>query len=260
MEALTFSANELEGFVSRLLWPLFRIMGFFLAAPLIGTQLVPARVRIVLAVAIALLLVPILPPGPQLSGLSLATVLVIMHQLLIGVALGFFLQLLFQLFVLMGQMIAMQMGLGFASMIDPSNGINVAIMSSFYLMFVSLLFILFDGHLVMIEVLVDSFTSIPVAEVSLGPAVLMQIVQTIGWVFSSAMMLSLPALTALLVTNFSFGIMTRAAPQLNIFALGFPIALMFGLFIVWISMSVFLEAAEGLFADVFIMMRSLIGQ
>ncbi|MEK7258491.1 MAG: flagellar biosynthetic protein FliR [Pseudomonadota bacterium] len=258
METLTFSAEQLGGLLGSFLWPLFRVMGFFMAAPLIGTQLVPMRVRLILVVAVTVLIAPLLPAVPQVDGLSLQMVLIVTQQLVIGLALGFFMQLLFQVFVLAGQLIAMQMGLGFASMVDPSNGVNVAIVSTVYLMLVMLLFIAFDGHLVMLEVLVDSFAVLPVGTVGFSGEILMQIVRTLSWVFSSAIVLALPALTALLITNFAFGIMTRAAPQMNIFALGFPIALMLGLFIIWMTMGTFLGSTESLFNEFFLMMRSLL--
>ena len=121
-----------------------------------------------------------------------------------------------------------------------------------------LLFIAFDGHLVMLEVLVESFAVLPVGTVGFSGEILMQIVRTLSWVFSSAIVLALPALTALLITNFAFGIMTRAAPQMNIFALGFPIALMLGLFIIWMTMGTFLGSAQSLFNEFFLMMRSLL--
>jgi len=151
----------------------------------------------------------------------------------------------------------MQMGLGFASMVDPTNGISVAILSTFYLMFVVFLFVLFDGHLVMIEVIADSFVQIPISTAGVDNDFYFRIISTISWVFSSALLLALPALTALLITNFAFGIMTRAAPQMNIFALGFPVALMFGLFIIWLSLGNFQDVAASVFAEMFVRMRSL---
>lgn len=257
MEVLLMSEEELGGLIGSFLWPLFRIMGFFMAAPIIGTQLVPVRIRLILSVTLAILVAPLLPPMPLVQGLSLGAVLLVIQQMLIGVALGFFMQLVFQVFVLAGQLIAMQMGLGFASMVDPSNGVNVAIVSTVYLMLVMLLFITFDGHLVMIEVLVDSFATIPVASFGIDGTLLMTIVATLSWVFSSALVLALPALTALLITNFAFGIMTRAAPQMNIFALGFPVALMLGLLIIWITFGAILDSTEAIFAEFFTMMRAL---
>ena len=255
---LSFTDAEIGAMVGSFLWPMFRIMGFFLAAPVLGSNFVPQRVRLILAVAVSLLVAPTLPDVPAVEGVSLTAMLIVGQQVLIGAALGFFLQMLFQLFVLLGQMIAMQMGLGFASMIDPSNGVNVAILSTFYLMFVTVLLISFDGHLVMIEVIAESFELIPISTSGLDVDVYYQLVTTISWAFSSALLLALPALTALLMTNFAFGIMTRAAPQMNIFALGFPIALMFGLFIIWLSMGFFLDSAEGIFAEMFVRMRALL--
>lgn len=255
---LEFTDAELGAMVGSFLWPMFRIMGFFLAAPVLGSNFVPIRVRLILSVAVSILVAPTLPPVPAFDGLSLTVMIIVMQQILIGVALGFFLQMLFQIFVLLGQMIAMQMGLGFASMVDPTNGVNVAIVSTFYLMFVTVLFITFDGHLVMIEVIADSFEQVPIATTGLDVDVYFQLISTISWVFSSAVLLALPALTALLMTNFAFGIMTRAAPQMNIFALGFPIALMFGLFVIWLSMGFFLDAAAAIFDEMFIRVRALL--
>lgn len=258
MEVLQFSAAELTAWLGTFIWPLFRIMGFLLAVPIIGSNFVPMRVRVILAVCLALVVAPTLGPMPEVEGLSVAAFLVVLQQLLIGAALGFFLQLLLQLFILTGQMIAMQMGLGFAAMMDPANGVNVTVLSTFYMMLVSLLFITMDGHLVMLEILVESFTTLPVGFTGLSADVIMQIVSTISWAFSSALVLALPAVTALLLTNLAFGIMTRAAPQLNIFALGFPMALMLGLFIIWVLMGSILDSIEGLFGEMFMMMRELI--
>jgi len=254
---LVFSDAQIGTLVGSFLWPLFRISGFFLASPVIGSNFVPVRVRMILALAVSLVVSPTLPELPPVPGLSLSLLLVVLQQILIGVALGFFLQMLFQIFILLGQMIAMQMGLGFASMVDPTNGISVAILSTFYLMFVVFLFVVMDGHLLMIQVIADSFEQIPISATPVQNDFYFRMVSTISWVFSSALLLALPALTALLITNFAFGIMTRAAPQMNIFALGFPIALMFGLFIIWLSLGNFVDVASSVFAEMFARMRAL---
>lgn len=261
MELLTFSADQLGSYIGQFLWPLFRVMGFLMVAPVVGSQLVPTRIRLVLSVAISVLMLPVLPAMPQVRGLSLETMLLVGQQLLIGLSLGFFLQLVFQTMVLAGQMIAMQMGLGFASMVDPTNGVNVAVVSSFYLMFTTMLFIALDGHLTMLEVLVQSFDSLPItAEFNFAGASLLAIISSISWIFSSAMVIALPALTALLITNVAFGIMTRAAPQLNIFALGFPVSLLFGVFLMWLSLPTVTESAANLFDQAFIRMAQITNQ
>jgi flagellar biosynthetic protein FliR len=261
MELLTFSEEQLGAYLGQFLWPLFRVMGFLMVAPVIGSQLVPTRIRLIIAVAIAVLIAPVLPDMPQVQGLSVQAMLLVGQQLLIGLSLGFFLQMVFQTFVLAGQMIAMQMGLGFASMMDPTNGVNVAVVSSFYLMFVTMLFIALDGHLTMLEVLVESFRSLPISlDFNFASTPLLAIISSISWIFSSAMIIALPALTALLITNVAFGIMTRAAPQLNIFALGFPVSLLLGVFLMWLTLPAVAESATNLFEQAFIRMAQLTNQ
>jgi flagellar biosynthetic protein FliR len=261
MELLTFSEEQLGAYLGQFLWPLFRVMGFLMVAPVIGSQLVPTRIRLIIAVAIAVLIAPVLPDMPQVQGLSVQAMLLVGQQLLIGLSLGFFLQMVFQTFVLAGQMIAMQMGLGFASMMDPTNGVNVAVVSSFYLMFVTMLFISLDGHLTMLEVLVESFRSLPISlDFNFANTSLLAIISSISWIFSSAMIIALPALTALLITNVAFGIMTRAAPQLNIFALGFPVSLLLGVFLMWLTLPAVAESAANLFEQAFIRMAQLTNQ
>jgi flagellar biosynthetic protein FliR len=259
VELIQFSEEQLAAYLGSFFWPLFRISGFMMAAPVLGSQLVPMRIKLIIAVAVTVVVTPLLPAVPEVAPLSLSALALVLQQLLIGVALGFFLQLVFQTMVLAGQMIAMQMGLGFASMMDPTNGVNVTVVSSFYLMFVTVLFVAFDGHLQMIRVLVESFYTVPMAvDFSFIDNSVFPIVNALGWVFSSAMILALPAITALLISNFAFGIMTRAAPQLNMFALGFPVALMFGLFLIWLTFPTFTRLSGELFNEAFEFMGSLI--
>lgn len=256
---MQLTESQLSAYLGSFFWPLFRIAGFMMAVPVLGSQLVPMRIKMIVALAITVVVTPLLPAVPEVPPLSIQAVALIAQQLLIGIALGFFLQLVFQTLVLAGQMIAMQMGLGFASMMDPTNGVNVTVISSFYLMFVTTLFIAFDGHLQMIRVLVESFYTLPVAaDFSFIDNSVFPIVNALGWVFSSAMILALPAITALLISNFAFGIMSRAAPQLNMFALGFPVALMFGLFLIWLTFPTLTELTGAMFEDAFVMMESLI--
>ncbi|MGB0663623.1 MAG: flagellar biosynthetic protein FliR [Pontibacterium sp.] len=231
---------EIEQWVVSFLLPLFRVASFFMVVPMIGSQLVPMRIRLGVAIIVAILIAPLVPVTVNFEALSLQMVTVIVEQILIGTLMGFVIQVLFQVFVLGAQIIAMQMGLGFASMSDPANGVSVAMLGQFYLMMVMLLFLAMDGHLVMIEVMARSFFIIPVGN-SLALDSLWRISLAGTWLFSSAMLMALPAVTGLLIINFAFGVMTRAAPQLNIFAIGFPFTMVMGLFVAWASFSGFLE-------------------
>ncbi|WLQ14714.1 flagellar biosynthetic protein FliR [Hahella aquimaris] len=227
--------EQIGAWVGMHLWPLFRISSFMMTTPILGTQIVPARVRLTLALLMTILIVPSLPPVPEVDPLSVNSVAIIIQQVLIGLAMGFAVLLLFQLFVVTGQIVAMNMGLGFASMVDPTNGITVTALSQFYLMLVTLLFLSMGGHLVMFEAVVESFRFLPVSAQEVDAWSWWYLASRISWMFASALMIALPAVTALLIVNISFGVMTRAAPQMNIFSIGFPMTVLFGLVVFWIS-------------------------
>ncbi|MBS7663051.1 flagellar type III secretion system protein FliR [Pseudomonas lalucatii] len=250
------SAAQIGGWVSTFLLPLFRIAALLMSMPIIGTQLVPMRVRLYLALAICLLLAPTLPAMPAVDALSLRSLLLIAQEVLIGVMLGFSLQLFFHAFLVAGQIVSMQMGLGFASMVDPTNGVSVPVVGQFFLMLVTLLFLAMNGHLVVFEVLAESFVTLPVGEGLLTDHY-WSLATKLGWVLGAALMLVLPAITALLVVNLAFGVMTRAAPQLNIFSIGFPLTLVLGLAIVWIGMADILAQYQVFVGEALQLLREL---
>lgn len=234
------SDQQIVEFISQYFWPFVRIGALFMAMPIIGTRIVSVRVRTVMAVAVTAMVVPLLPPLPAVPGLSLQSLLIVVQQVVIGVAMGFILQVVFQLFVLAGQFIAMKMGLGFASMNDPANGVVVTVISQYYTILITLLFLSVNGHLIVIEVLVESFTVLPIAASGLTAEHFWHIAALGTWMFTRATLIALPVLTSLLVVNLAFGVMSRAAPQMNVFAVGFPITLVFGLLLMWYSLASFL--------------------
>lgn len=241
---MVFSEAQLIDWVSQYFLPLARLTAFFMAAPVFGTQIVSARVRLALSVAATIVIAPLIPVPTGFNGIDLTMMLIVLQQVLIGVALAFVFQIVFQLFVLAGQYIAMKLGLGFASMNDPSSGVSVTIVSQFYLMATTLLFLSFNGHLALIQIMVDSFTILPIGTEGVSAMNFYRIVELGGWMFGGALTISLPVLTALLVVNIAFGVMSRSAPQMNIFAVGFPVTLLFGLMIMWVGFPAFLTSFE----------------
>ena len=225
---LELSNEQIGAWVGSFLLPLFRIASLLMVMPIIGTKLVPTRVRLYLALAISVLLTPTLPPMPVVYALTLRSLMLIAQEILIGVMLGFTLQLFFHLFSVAGQIIAVQMGLGFASMIDPSNGVSVPVLGQMLLILVTLLFLAMNGHLVVFEVLAESFITLPVGT-GLSTNHYWELAGKLSWVLGAGLLLVLPAITALLVVNLALGIMTRAAPQLNIISIGYPMTLVIGL-------------------------------
>lgn len=261
---MIFTDAQIGAWVGQLLWPLFRVASFFMVIPIIGTRLVPGRVRLGLAILVTLVVAPMLDPMPQVEALSFTALMVTLQQILIGTLMGFMFVMLMQLFVVAGQMIAMQMGLGFASMIDPANGVNVPVLSQIFLIAITLMFLAMNGHLVMIEIIVESFRAWPVSVEILGAnglthSLLWEMNMRVSWLFASALLLALPAITAVLIVNLAFGVMTRAAPQMNVFSLGFPIGMLFGLFIIWVSASGLLPQFQLLSSETFIFLREVMG-
>lgn len=253
---LQLDGAEISSWVSRWVWPFVRIAGFFMVMPLFGTRLVTQRVRLLLALATTAVITPILPPMPVIESVGLETMIIIAQQLLIGIALGFALEVLMQIFILSGQMVAMQTGLGMAQMVDPANGVNVAVVAQWFLIFVNLLFISLNGHLIAIEVLADSFFTMPVGSSTLSGETMMAIAELANWMFAAAIVLALPAVASMLVVNIAFGVMARLAPQLNIFAVGFPVTMMLGLIVIWITFSGYGVQFQGLLSELFNFMRT----
>jgi flagellar biosynthetic protein FliR len=226
---MTFTGAELISWLATLLWPFMRIGAMFASAPIFSARSVPVRIRILLAFFIAWILVPVIPKPPAVDLISGEALIISISQILIGLAMGFILQMVFSAFVIAGYSIATAMGLGFASMIDPQNGVQVPVISQAFLIMATLVFLALNGHLIFIEVLASSFNSMPIGAVSVSKESLWQLVTWGGDMFAGGMLIALPAVAALLLVNLAFGVTSRAAPQLNIFAVGFPIMIMIGL-------------------------------
>ncbi|MBC3374756.1 flagellar type III secretion system protein FliR [Pseudomonas sp. Z5-35] len=256
MSMLELTDTQISTWVASFILPLFRVAAVLMSMPVFGTTLVPTRVRLYLALAITVVIAPGLPPMPPVNALDLSALMLVAEQILIGALMGFSLQLFFQAFVVAGQIISIQMGMAFASMIDPTNGVNTAVIGQFLTMLVTLLFLAMNGHLVVFEVLTESFTTMPV-----GSAMLVNhfwdIAGKLGWVLGAAMLLVLPAITALLVVNIAFGVMTRAAPQLNIFSIGFPLTLVLGMVIFWVTLGDILNQYQPLATQALQLLRDM---
>tara|TARA_R110001592_G_scaffold363398_2_gene687966 strand:- start:37749 stop:38519 length:771 start_codon:yes stop_codon:yes gene_type:complete len=233
---LPYTDIQLQAMLQSYYWPFLRISGLFLAAPIFGAASFPVRARVLLAVLVVALIAPLLPPMEQVDPVGAGGILLSAQQILIGVSMGFILQMTFGAVVIAGQSLAMTMGLGFAMSVDPQNGVQVPVLSQLYVILSTLIFLAIDAHLVLIQILADSFTLIPVGVLSVDGAFLMNVVLWASQMFAGALLLALPALTAVLLINISFGVITRAAPQLNIFAVGFPVTIGVGFMFIFLSM------------------------
>jgi flagellar biosynthetic protein FliR len=225
---MEFDQAELTAWIGSYLWTFCRIGAALAIAPVISMQIVPVRVRLVLAIALTLVIAPLVPPVPQIDPLSLAGIMVVVQQILIGTAIGLVLMMVIGIFVHAGQIVAMQIGLGFASMIDPANGVPIPMVGQFYVITVTLLYLAMDGHLMLIEMLANSFTILPISTSGIGTIGIRDLVYHGSAIFSGGMQVALPAIAILLFVNMAFGVLSRSVPQLNIFSVGFPISMLFG--------------------------------
>jgi flagellar biosynthetic protein FliR len=255
---IELSVEQIYQWIGQYFWPFCRIAAFFTMMPIISTQLVSTRIRLGLALGVTVVVAPVIEPVPMMDLLSMQSFIIILQQILIGLALGFVLQLLFQIFVVGGQVVAMQNGLGFATLVDPVNGINVASISQLYLMTVNLLFFAFNGHLAVMYLIGTSFEQLPIGTTGLPVENYLQLVKLASWMFSGAILVALPSIMALLVVNVSFGVISKVAPQMNIIAVGFPFTMVMGLVIIWLTLANVLPQYERLSADAFDYLKEMV--
>lgn len=218
-------------------WILLRVLAMFMVLPLFTAHSVPVPARVILSVATAWLVWPLVPPMPDVELFSLTGYLIGIQQMLIGIGMGFVLNLAFAAIVFGGQSVSYSMGLGFAAMVDPVSGVQIPVIAQFYQILAILLFLGMDGHLLVIQLLAESFQSLPVGLSGFRREGLWEIVRWVSRVFATGLLLSLPIVTALLVVNLGLGVASRAAQQLNIFSVGFPITMLLGLVLLDFSLA-----------------------
>lgn len=254
---MTIPAAELTGWMTGFLWPFFRITALIMIVPILGVRTVPTMYRVGLGALITLVALPLLPPGPAIDPVSPEGLVVGAAQILIGLAMGFVVRMVFSAIETGGNVIGQTMGLGFAQMMDPANGVTVPVISQFYNVMATLVFLALNGHLVLIDILVASFEVMPVGAAGPGESGLWLLLTWGGWIFKGAMLIALPAVSAMLLVNIAFGVMMRAAPQLNIFAVGFPVTLMLGFVFILVSLTMFVPQFTDLLDRGFIVMRNV---
>jgi len=237
----SYDYQTIETMMRSFLWPFFRISGMLMSMVVIGSFIISRIKRAALAFTFTLVIFPILPAMPVVELISFEAFMISINQLIIGLAVGFVSRLIFETFIVGGQIIAMSSGLGFAQINDPSSGVTVPAVGQFFLMMATLIFLAIDGHLMMFELIIRSFDSLPVSTETLSLASIQELLNFGSMMFAAGLMMSLSAVISLLLVNLSFGILTKVAPTLNIFVIGFPIILTFGLLILWFTIGGFMS-------------------
>lgn len=256
MVEVTFA--QLQGWLVAFLWPFARITAFMAASPLWGHSSVPNQVKVGLAALVAVVIAPVLPAMPTVPLMSWAGVGIMVEQILIGLAIGLVMHIIFAVVQAAGEFIGLQMGLAFASFFDLSSGTNIMVLSRILYMITLLMFLAFNGHLMVLETLVMSFQTLPVGIGTLNPNAFELLARYAGTIFASGMLLALPLAGSLLIISLSLGILNRSAPQLTVFNIGFPTSLTVGLTLLMVLMTDIGRFLQRLFSQGLAFMQSLI--
>ncbi|MDT8399661.1 MAG: flagellar biosynthetic protein FliR [Pseudomonadales bacterium] len=254
---LTVSFAQLQLWLAMFLWPFIRITAFLAAAPLLGHSSVPNQVKIGLAFFLTLVVSATLPPLPQVPVMSWAGVGIIAEQIVIGLALGLVMQIIFTVVEAAGEFIGLQMGLAFASFFAPDTGANTLILSRLLYMLTLLMFLAFDGHLMVIEILTSTFITLPVGFGNLDASAFDLLVRYASIIFSSGLLLAMPLVAALMVINMAMSILNRVAPQFTVFSVGFPMSLLAGIILLMVMMNDLGNFLQGLFSQGLIFAQQL---
>ncbi|MDM8354921.1 flagellar biosynthetic protein FliR [Pandoraea communis] len=233
---ISFTYEQLLGVIATFLFPFVRLLALSMSAPLFGDAAVPGTLKIGLAGIVALALAPVLGPMPAVSPFSWEGLWILVQQVMIGAALGWCMQIVFSAISMAGDFVGLQMGLSFATLLTPNSDGSTAVLGMLLNIVAMLLFLSTNGHLVMFATLVQSFAVLPVSSAPISVAGWHYLAMLGGQLFTLALMLSLPLVAALLICNLALGILNRAAPQLNIFAVGFPLTLGVGLVVLELMM------------------------
>lgn len=233
----SFTDAELQRWLGMVIWPFFRLLAFIGTAPFFSHPMILGRVKIGLAGLMAFLIAPsISSPGIELF--SGAGILTLLQQILIGASLGFSLRIIFSLFELAGDLIGLQMGLGFASFLDPQRNAPSPILGTLLLQIAILVFLASNAHLTLLATLCESFRILPASPLQTNTLNSMKLANLGSLVFSMGLQIALPVLAATLAINLGLGILSRSAPQLNLFSLGFAITLIAGMLAIFLSLGV----------------------
>ncbi|WP_018917814.1 flagellar biosynthetic protein FliR [Vreelandella zhanjiangensis] len=256
MVDITFA--QLQGWLIAFIWPFARITAFMAASPLWGHSSIPNQAKVGLAALVTIVIAPILPAMPNVAIMSWAGVGIMVEQMLIGLAMGLVMHIVFAVVQAAGEYIGLQMGLAFATFFDTSSGTNIMVLSRILYMITLLMFLAFNGHLMVLETLIMSFVTLPIGIGGLNPGAFELLARYAGTIFASGMLLALPLVGALLIINLALGILNRSAPQLTVFNIGFPTSLTVGITLMMVLMNDIGRFLQSLFSQALGMMQTLI--
>nr|WP_303785385.1 flagellar biosynthetic protein FliR [Azovibrio restrictus] len=210
---ISVSSAQLDLWIASFIYPLARILAVAATAPFLSSAGMPRRVRLILGLVLTLGVMPILPPMPPVTPASGLGLWILAQQILIGIGMGLSMRIIFTAVEMASTLVAFQMGLGFATFYDPQSTAQTSVIANFMTMLTTLLFLALNGHLIYFSVMAQSFVAIPISPTPLGADSWHLLASLGGKIFSTGLLLSLPVVVILLITNLAMGVLNRAAPS-----------------------------------------------
>ncbi len=254
---ITVAAIDIMEHFYALLWPMLRMSALMLFAPVFSLPALTTRLRVLLALALSVMVYPMFD-WPRIDPLSARGLLEIANQITIGLMMGLILQVAIAAVVVAGQAISNSMGLSMAMMIDPNLG-NVPTVAQFLIVLATLVFVGLGGHGLLLAMLVESFSSLPVGTFVIVEQSWRQVLAWSSMMFLGAVLIALPVMVTLLFINIGIGVITRAAPSLNIFAVGLPATIVMGFVVLIMSMANIGSRLQWLWTQSLVQTRTLVG-
>ena len=229
MNTLNFGFGPVEAELWRLLFVMTRIGAALLAAPLFSAAAVPVQLRVAITGAIAVLVSTWLPITVPPALLSPSGLLILLNEVLIGLALGFVLQLSFAAPVLAAEQIGGAMGMSIAASVDPVSGAHSPVLGQYFMVLLTVTFLGLGAHLTWLQLVVESYHALPPGGAWLGAAQIQTLLGFATQMFIAAVAIALPVTLVLLLVQLAAGVLSRSAPSLNLFSLGLPAGVLAGI-------------------------------
>ncbi len=259
MNVLDFGFGSIEAMLWQILFLSVRCGAALMAAPMIGGTAVPAPVRILLSIVLGYFVASWVPIAPTPAMASIAAILAVLHEVIIGLMLGFVLQLAFAIPLIAAEQIAGTMGLAIATSIDPASGAQAGALGTFFSLVLSLLFYATGAHLLWLELLVESYRLLPAGEAAFGAWRAQSVVLFFGAGLATAAAIALPVVLVLLLVQILTGLLARSAPALNLFALGLPAGVLAGIAAMIVALPVMTAQLRGVLETALDQSAQLIG-
>lgn len=249
---ITVTSAQLDVWILAYMFPMARILGVMATAPIFNNDGMSMRTRMICGLAIAIALAPVLPPMPRIPADSWQALFVLMQEMLIGVLMGFSIRIIFAAINVAGDLAGMQMGLSFAVLYDPQTAGQTPVITNFFSLITTLIFLAVNGHLLIIQLLAESYDLLPVSTTPFAADSLRTLVASGSVLFSLGLMLAMPIIAALLIANIGLGVLTRVAPTLNLFAVGFVVTIIAGFIMLTFALPYIGAALQRLFELAFL--------